>query len=85
MSSLEQEHNARRGVGVGIFPIEFERPFNVGARLGNPGGDDRDDSSRVSHFMNKFCKLDYIKYNVKLQIHHSLLNVVLYDTPQTDD
>ena len=35
--------------------------------------------------MNKFCKLDYIKYNVKLQIHHSLLNVVLYDTPQTDD
>jgi CRP/FNR family transcriptional regulator, cyclic AMP receptor protein len=38
--------------------------------------------SRVSHFMNKFRKLGYIKYNEKLEIHHSLLNVVLYDKPQ---
>ena len=51
---------------------------------GNPGGDDRDDSITVSHFMNKFRKLGYIKYNGKLEIHHSLLNVVLYDKPQTD-
>ena len=41
--------------------------------------------SRVSHFMNKFRKSGYIKYNGKLEIHHSLLNVVLYDKPQTDD
>src|ERR1700727_667309 len=38
--------------------------------------------SRVSHFMNKFRKLDYIKYNGKLEIHNSLLNVVLSDKPQ---
>jgi hypothetical protein len=33
----------------------------------------------VSKFMNKFCKLGYIEYNRKLEIHNSLLNVVLYD------
>ena len=38
--------------------------------------------SRVSYFMNKFRKLGYIKYNGKLEIHNSLLNVVLYDKPQ---
>jgi len=38
--------------------------------------------SRVSHFMNKFRKLGYIQYNGKLEIHNSLLNVVLYDKPQ---
>jgi CRP/FNR family transcriptional regulator, cyclic AMP receptor protein len=35
--------------------------------------------SRVSKFMNKFRKLGYIEYNGKLEIHNSLLNVVLYD------
>jgi CRP/FNR family cyclic AMP-dependent transcriptional regulator len=35
--------------------------------------------SRVSFFMNKFRKLGYIEYNGKLEIHNSLLNVVLYD------
>jgi CRP/FNR family transcriptional regulator, cyclic AMP receptor protein len=39
--------------------------------------------SRVSYFMNKFRKLGYIKYNGKLEIHSSLLNVVLYDKPST--
>jgi CRP-like cAMP-binding protein len=38
--------------------------------------------SRVSYFMNRFRKFDYIKYNGKLEIHNSLLNVVLYDKPQ---
>ena len=37
--------------------------------------------SRVSFFMNEFCKLGYIEYNGKL-IHNSLLNVVLYDKPE---
>jgi CRP/FNR family transcriptional regulator, cyclic AMP receptor protein len=37
--------------------------------------------SRVSFFMNKFRKLGYIEYNGKLEIHNSLLNVVLYDKP----
>src|SRR6202030_4023595 len=38
--------------------------------------------SRVSKFMNKFRKLGYIEYNGKLEIHNSLLNVVLYDKRQ---
>jgi CRP/FNR family cyclic AMP-dependent transcriptional regulator len=38
--------------------------------------------SRVSFFMNKFRKLGYIKYNGKLEINNSLLNVVLYDKPE---
>jgi CRP/FNR family transcriptional regulator, cyclic AMP receptor protein len=38
--------------------------------------------SRVSFFMNKFRKLGYIDYNGKLEIHNSLLNVVLYDEPK---
>jgi CRP/FNR family transcriptional regulator, cyclic AMP receptor protein len=40
--------------------------------------------SRVSFFMNRFRKLGYIKYNGKLEIHNSLLNVVLYDKPQNE-
>jgi CRP/FNR family transcriptional regulator, cyclic AMP receptor protein len=35
--------------------------------------------SRVSHFMNKFRKLGFIRYNGGLQVHSSLLNVVLLD------
>jgi CRP/FNR family cyclic AMP-dependent transcriptional regulator len=38
--------------------------------------------SRVNFFMNKFRKLGYIEYNGKLEIHNSLLNVVLYDKPE---
>jgi CRP/FNR family transcriptional regulator, cyclic AMP receptor protein len=35
--------------------------------------------SRVSFFMNRFRKLGFIHYNGGLQIHSSLLNVVLHD------
>jgi CRP/FNR family cyclic AMP-dependent transcriptional regulator len=38
--------------------------------------------ARVSFFMNKFRKLGFIEYNGKLEVHNSLLNVVLHDTPQ---
>jgi CRP/FNR family cyclic AMP-dependent transcriptional regulator len=38
--------------------------------------------SRVSFFMNKFRKLGFIDYNGKLEVHNSLLNVVLYDKPE---
>jgi CRP-like cAMP-binding protein len=43
--------------------------------------------SRVSFFMNKFRKLGFIEYNGKIEVHNSLLNVVLYDKPEisTDD
>lgn len=35
--------------------------------------------SRVSFFMNKFRKLGFIEYNGNLEVHSSLLNVVLHD------
>jgi CRP-like cAMP-binding protein len=38
--------------------------------------------ARVSFFMNKFRKLGYIDYNGRLEIHNSLLNVILYDKPE---
>jgi CRP/FNR family transcriptional regulator, cyclic AMP receptor protein len=38
--------------------------------------------SRVSFFMNKFRKLGFIEYNGKIEVHNSLLNVVLHDNPQ---
>jgi CRP/FNR family cyclic AMP-dependent transcriptional regulator len=38
--------------------------------------------SRVSHFMNKFRKLGFIEYNGTLEVHSSLLNVILHDDPQ---
>jgi CRP-like cAMP-binding protein len=37
--------------------------------------------SRVSHFMNKFRKLGFISYNGHIEVHRSLLNVVLHDHP----
>jgi CRP/FNR family cyclic AMP-dependent transcriptional regulator len=37
--------------------------------------------ARVSFFMNKFRKLRLIDYNGHLEIHSSLLNVVLHDEP----
>ena len=37
--------------------------------------------SRVSMFMNKFRKLGFIIYNGHLEVHNSLLNMVLHDNP----
>ena len=39
--------------------------------------------SRVSHFMNKFRKLGFINYNGHLEVHNSLLGVLLADQPRT--
>lgn len=39
--------------------------------------------SRVSHFMNKFRQMGFIDYNGHLEIHSSLLSVVLNDQPNT--
>jgi CRP-like cAMP-binding protein len=39
--------------------------------------------SRVSFFMNKFRRLGFISYNGTLQVHSSLLSVVLHDQPRT--
>ncbi len=35
--------------------------------------------SRVNFFMNRFRKLGFIKYNGGLEVHSSLLNVILHD------
>ena len=39
--------------------------------------------SRVSHFMNKFRDLGFINYNGHLEVHSSLLSVVLADSPRS--
>jgi CRP-like cAMP-binding protein len=38
--------------------------------------------SRVSFFMNRFRKLGFIDYNGHIEVHSSLLNVILHDQPQ---
>lgn len=38
--------------------------------------------SRVSFFMNKFRQLGFITYNGHIEVHSSLLNVVLHDKPE---
>jgi CRP/FNR family transcriptional regulator, cyclic AMP receptor protein len=38
--------------------------------------------ARVSFFMNKFRKLGFIEYNGKLEVHTSLLNMILHDNPE---
>ena len=35
--------------------------------------------SRVNFFLNRFRKLGFIKYNGEMEVHSSLLNVVLHD------
>ena len=37
---------------------------------------------RVSFFMNKFRKLGFIDYNGELEVHSSLLSIVLHDSPE---
>jgi CRP/FNR family cyclic AMP-dependent transcriptional regulator len=39
--------------------------------------------SRVSHFMNKFRKSGFIDYNGHLEVHSSLLSVVLAEQPRS--
>ena len=41
--------------------------------------------SRVSFFMNKFRKLGFISYNGTIEVHSSLLSVVLHDQPHITD
>jgi CRP/FNR family cyclic AMP-dependent transcriptional regulator len=41
--------------------------------------------SRVSFFMNRFRKMGLIDYNGHLEIHSSLLNVILHDEPHINE
>jgi CRP/FNR family cyclic AMP-dependent transcriptional regulator len=38
--------------------------------------------ARVNFFMNKFRRLGFIEYNGKLEVHNSLLNMVLHNKPE---
>lgn len=40
--------------------------------------------SRVSFFMNRFRKLGFISYNGTIEVHKSLLNLVLHEQPRID-
>jgi CRP/FNR family cyclic AMP-dependent transcriptional regulator len=40
--------------------------------------------SRVSSFMNKFRRLGFIDYNGSIEVHSSLLHVVLHDEPHVE-
>jgi len=55
---------------------ETHIPAITQAALANMIGTTR---SRVSHFMNRFRELGYITYNGRIQVHKSLLNMVLQD------
>jgi CRP-like cAMP-binding protein len=41
--------------------------------------------SRVSFFMNRFRKLGFISYNGRIEVHKSLLNLVLLDRSPEDN
>lgn len=41
--------------------------------------------SRVSFFMNRFRKMGFIEYNGRIQVHKSLLNVILHDRLPEDN
>jgi CRP/FNR family transcriptional regulator, cyclic AMP receptor protein len=40
--------------------------------------------SRVSFFMNKFRKLGFIHYNGGIEVHTSLLNLVVHEEPHIE-
>jgi CRP/FNR family transcriptional regulator, cyclic AMP receptor protein len=41
--------------------------------------------SRVSFFMNRFREMGFIEYNGRIQVHKSLLNVILHDQPAEEN
>ncbi len=41
--------------------------------------------SRISFFMNKFRRLGSIDYNGHIEVHRSLLNLVLHEKPEIKD
>jgi CRP-like cAMP-binding protein len=41
--------------------------------------------SRVSFFMNRFRKLGFVTYNGHIEVHKSLLNLVLHEQPHIEN
>jgi hypothetical protein len=44
----------------------------------------RRSGSRVSFFMNKFRRLGFISFNGSIEVHNSLLNLVLHEEPHIE-
>ena len=60
---------------LGTGPPPKVEPCSPGPKARSAGAT----RSRVSHFMNKFRTLGFIDYNGTLEVHSSLLSVVLHD------
>jgi CRP/FNR family transcriptional regulator, cyclic AMP receptor protein len=41
--------------------------------------------SRVSFFMNRFRKMGFIEYNGRIRVNKSLLKIILYDQPRSEN
>jgi CRP-like cAMP-binding protein len=82
------------------FGKPSSHPSSVNGTLGNPDDEGQyipkvsqealaemigTTRSRVSFFMNRFRKLGFIKYNGGIQVHRSLLNVILHDQLPDDN
>ena len=67
--------------GLGTQSNVIAMPINQ-EMLANMVGTTR---SRINQFMNRFRKLGYIKYNGKIEVHNSLLNIILHDLPESDE
>ena len=63
-------HFGKDGVAHGVVPVISQE--TLAEMIGTT-------RSRVSFFMNRFRKLGFIHYNGGLEVHSSLLNVVLHD------
>jgi hypothetical protein len=78
----------RKALGTGSSPAgKFPQggPARADHREGQPGdtrGDDRHNAIAREFFMHKFRQLGFIEYNGHLNVHSSLLSVVLHDQPQ---
>jgi CRP/FNR family cyclic AMP-dependent transcriptional regulator len=63
-------HFGKDGVAHGVIPAISQE--TLAEMIGTT-------RSRVSFFMNRFRRLGFIHYNGELEVHSSLLNVVLHD------
>ena len=63
-------HFGKDGIADGVIPAISQE--TLAEMIGTT-------RSRVSFFMNRFRKLGFIHYNGGLEVHSSLLNVVLHD------
>jgi hypothetical protein len=80
--TLQSDNNQYLSVPIGVrTPRRFTR--NRENRPGDACGDDWNDPVRVSFFMNRFRQLGFIAYNGGIEVHSSLLNVVLHDQQLT--